>query len=291
MAALRRVLIALVLTALVAGGVLAAIIALYDYDARPLPLADQCVARVAGQSVMLDTDQAHYASIITGVATQRGLVPRAATIGLATAYQESGIHNLDYGDRDSLGLFQQRPSQGWGTNEQVQDPWYAANRFYAALVKVDGWETGDVNDVAQAVQRSGHPNGYARHVENARRVASALTGETPASFTCLVKDPPAADPHGFETFAGKTLPDSVRITRHADRVTLRAPSNRAAWSAAQIAVANTSRFGVVRVTVGGQEWTASRTGPAPWTGEKDNGRVAEVWFDVAPTPSPEPTPR
>ena len=289
MATLRRVLIALLLTALVAGGVLAVIVVLYDYDARPLPLADQCVARVSGESVALDTDQAHYASIITGVATQRGLVPRAATIGLATAYQESGLHNLDYGDRDSLGLFQQRPSQGWGTQAQVQDPWYASNRFYAALVKVDGWQAGDVNDVAQAVQRSGHPNGYQRHVENARRVASSLTGETPASFSCLVKDPPTADPHGFETFAEKTLPESVTVTRHADRVTVRARTNRAAWSAAQIAVANTARFGVARVTVGDQSWTASRTELAPWTGEKDDALVAEVWFDVAPTPPPTPT--
>ena len=63
-------------------------------------------------------------------------------IALATAQQESRLRNLDYGDRDSLGLFQQRPSQGWGTEAQVQDPAYAAGKFYDWLVTVPGWETG-----------------------------------------------------------------------------------------------------------------------------------------------------
>ena len=75
-------------------------------------------------------------------------------IALATAQQESRLRNLDYGDRDSLGLFQQRPSQGWGTEAQVQDPVYAAGKFYDGLVKVPDWETGRLTEIAQAVQRS-----------------------------------------------------------------------------------------------------------------------------------------
>ena len=71
----------------------------------------------------------------------RGLPERAVVIALATAQQESRLRNLDYGDRDSLGLFQQRPSQGWGTEAQVQDPVYAAGKFYDGLVKVP--ELGD----------------------------------------------------------------------------------------------------------------------------------------------------
>ena len=111
--------------------------------------------RVEGESPgkrQISLEQAHYASIIAGLSVKRGLPPRAASIALATAYQESDIRNLDYGDRDSVGLFQQRPSQGWGTEKQLMDPYYATGEFYDALVKIKNWRTRDINDVAQAVQ-------------------------------------------------------------------------------------------------------------------------------------------
>lgn len=286
MAAIRRVLVGLLITALVATIVVVGLVLLYTYNKTPLPLQDQCVARVQEEAVSLDSEQSSNASIIIGVGTQRGLVPRAGSIALATAYQESGIRNLDHGDRDSLGLFQQRPSQGWGTDAQVQDPWYASNKFYEALVKVEGWQDGDINDIAQAVQRSGHPNGYERHVANARRLASALTGETPASFTCVVKDPPPGDPAGMAAFLQKTLPPETSVVQGPDRVTVTAPSNRLAWSAAHIAVANTALFGPTFVEVGGQSWRASRASLASWQGEATNDTTVVIGFDNAPTPTP-----
>ena len=109
-----------------------------------------------------------------------GLPARAASIALATAYQESKLRNLDDGDRDSLGLFQQRPSQGWGTEKQMLDPDYATNAFYDALAKVDGYREMEITEAAQAVQRSGLPEAYADHEEDARALASALTGNSPA---------------------------------------------------------------------------------------------------------------
>lgn len=282
---MRRFLVSLLVVAL-AGTIIGGLGVAWYYQRikAPWPLADQCVATVAGKSVALDVDQAHHASIIAGLALRRGLVPRAATIGIATAYQESGIHNLDYGDRDSLGIFQQRPSQGWGTEEQVMDPYYATNKFYAALVRIDGWQTGDINDVAQAVQRSGHPNGYRRHVENARRVASSLTGETPASFSCRIANPPVANPAGFEEFASRTLPKSSTVSRDSEKVTITSKTTSDAWAAAHIAVANTGWFGVSRVTVADQSWTASRDSLAPWEGKRGSGKETVVYFDVAPSP-------
>ncbi|MEU1299985.1 C40 family peptidase [Streptomyces shenzhenensis] len=96
----------------------------------------------------------------TGVAMK---VPAPGQIvALATALQESGLRNLDYGDRDSLGLYQQRPSQGWGTAEQVRDPVYASTKFYEALLKVSGWQSMTVTQAAQAVQKSGYPEAYAK---------------------------------------------------------------------------------------------------------------------------------
>lgn len=152
-----------------------------------IPDPERCTAEAGGRRVTLDHDQADNAAIIAGVAVNRGLPARAVTIAIATAYQESKIHNLDYGDRDSLGLFQQRPSQGWGTPEQVQDPHYAAGRFYDELVKVDGYRDMRVTVAAQEVQRSAFGEAYAGHEADARAVASALTGYSQAGFSCVVR--------------------------------------------------------------------------------------------------------
>lgn len=151
-----------------------------------LPPREQCMATVSDASVVLDLEQAESAAIIVGIAVRRGLPARAATIALATAYQESGLRNLAHGDRDSLGLFQQRPSQGWGTPAQVQDPHYAAAKFYDALVKVKNYQKLAVTVAADRVQRSAFPNAYADHEADARVLASALTGQSKAAFSCTV---------------------------------------------------------------------------------------------------------
>jgi hypothetical protein len=153
-----------------------------------LPPREECQATVNGNTVVLDLDQAESAAIIAGVAVRRGLPARAVTIALATAYQESKLHNLDHGDRDSLGLFQQRPSMGWGTAAQVQDPHYASGRFYDALVKVKNYQTLAITVAADKVQHSAFPNAYADHEGDARVVASALTGQSRAAFSCVVNN-------------------------------------------------------------------------------------------------------
>lgn len=151
---------------------------------------DQCTAQAAGHSVALDPDQARYAGLITAIAVGRGLPARAASIALATAYQESNLRNLTGGDRDSLGLFQQRPSQGWGTPEQIQDPVYATNAFYDALVRIEGYERMQITVAAQLVQRSAFPTAYADHEDDARALASALTGNSPRAFSCRLGEEP-----------------------------------------------------------------------------------------------------
>jgi hypothetical protein len=122
----------------------------------------------------LTAEQWANAQTIAQVAHDRGLPDRAVVIALATAMQESRLRNLDYGDRDSLGLFQQRPSQGWGTPEQVRDPVYAAGKFYDHLVTVPDWETRRLTDSAQLVQRSGWPEAYQKHETAATELAAAL---------------------------------------------------------------------------------------------------------------------
>jgi hypothetical protein len=166
--------------------VVAGVLVLFDRGVGPLPDPDGCTARVGGVVVDLTREQAENASTIAAVAVRRGLPARAASIALATAYQESKLRNLDHGDRDSVGLFQQRPSQGWGTRAQISDPYYSANKFYDELEKVDGYQTMRITEAAQRVQRSGFPEAYEDHAADARALASALTGYSPARFSCVV---------------------------------------------------------------------------------------------------------
>ncbi|MFI5804399.1 C40 family peptidase [Streptomyces sp. NPDC051561] len=98
--------------------------------------------------------------IATGIAMR--IPERGQIVALATALQESGLRNLTHGDRDSLGLFQQRPSQGWGTAEEIRDPVHAAKSFYKALLAVPGWQQLTVTQAAQLVQKSGTPDAYAK---------------------------------------------------------------------------------------------------------------------------------
>jgi hypothetical protein len=143
-----------------------------------------CTATVANHEVEISGEQAENATLIASIGIKRGLPARAVSIALATAFQESKLINIDYGDRDSLGLFQQRPSQGWGTAEEILDPVYAVNAFYDALEQVDGFEDMEITEAAQQVQHSAYPSAYADHEEDARALASALTGYSPATFSC-----------------------------------------------------------------------------------------------------------
>lgn len=168
----------------------------------PIPDPVGCTAEVDGLVVDLDAEQSENAALIAAISVQRGMPARAASIALATAYQESKIRNIDHGDRDSLGLFQQRPSQGWGTVEQVQDPVHAINAFYDALAKVEGYESMRITVAAQKVQRSAYPEAYADHEDDGRALASALTGNSPGAFWCTTRGdadeaPDALDEQGL----------------------------------------------------------------------------------------------
>src|SRR4051812_26924213 len=169
-----------VVLALVGGGAYVAI----QRGIGPLPDPNRCLAEASNYTVSMSTEQAENASVIAAVAERRGLPARAISIAIATAYQESKLENVEGGDRDSLGLFQQRPSQGWGTPKQIMDPYYATNAFYDALVKIDGYEAMEITEAAQQVQRSAFPDAYADHEKDGRTIASDMSGYSPASFSC-----------------------------------------------------------------------------------------------------------
>lgn len=121
----------------------------------------------------LSSDQRKMAHVIWHVSEDMGIPERGRVVAYATAMQESNMQNLDHGHADSLGMFQQRPSQGWGSPAQVTNPEYATRTFYQALRQVEGWQSMPVTEAAQTVQRSAYPNAYADHPDEARAVVDA----------------------------------------------------------------------------------------------------------------------
>jgi hypothetical protein len=242
-----------------------------------VPIRPHCTATALGSTAELDPEQAANAATVGAVAVRRGLPGRAATIGIATAMQESKLVNLAGGDRDSIGLFQQRPSQGWGTAEQVHDPVYATNAFYDVLVKIEGYQNLPITKAAQQVQRSAFPSAYADHEPEARIWASTLTGFSPGGLSCVLADVPEAPaqspgPDGLTPRAqalvtagaaatgrtGALLPGSggtaVRYVLGA-----KAGTTTTAWAIAHWAVASADALDVVAVEVGGRQWRRSES--------------------------------
>ncbi|MBB5936758.1 hypothetical protein [Streptomyces zagrosensis] len=171
----------------------------------------RCTVRADGERLELDPEQSIHAATISAVASSRGLPDRAVTIALATALQESGLHNIRRGDRDSLGLFQQRPSQGWGTAQQILDPVYSAGKFFDYLVKVPGYSRLPLTVAAQRVQFSGFPQAYAKHEATARLLTASLTGRLAASFRCpaLPDDGEPGDPQRLRTLIAREFGPKV----------------------------------------------------------------------------------
>lgn len=237
-----------------------------------------------GSSFDLDIDQMANASTIATVGIVRGLPDHAVTIALATAFQESKLENLASGDRDSVGLFQQRPSQGWGTPAQLADPRYAAGRFYDHLTQVDGWQTMTVTDAAQAVQHSADAAAYGQWEDESRTLALALVGTVPAAIGCTLYDSPK--------HTGADAQQSLTTALHLDwgtdlavdpngatQISLVAADTRSGWQLAQWIVAHADDNGVQKVSFAERLWTASSGKWAPEKGPTQ-GVVADLY---APT--------
>lgn len=255
--------VAVVVVLLVTAGVLGVAWLRQQQHVPPLRFEQRCVAAVDDRSVVLTLDQAYYTAIIIGTAVRRDLGEPGATIAMATVYQETGIRNLDHGDRDSVGLFQQRPSQDWGTMEQIMDPWYSTNEFYDALVQIDGWQTGDVNDIAQAVQRSGHPQAYRQHEENARVLAQAFTGVAPRAVSCFDERADDGDPEAFGAELRRTYGD-IASQRDGRRLILDAGSGEQAQALAAYAIVNAGRTGIEAVETDGHIWRSDQRRLPSW---------------------------
>jgi hypothetical protein len=243
-------------------------------DKLPIPQSASC--DISNSPYTLSTEQAANAATISAIATARQLPTRAVTIALATALQESKLINIEYGDRDSVGLFQQRPSQGWGSSGQIMDPRYAVGKFFDALVKVPGWRTMRLTAAAQAVQKSAHPTAYQRWEDQATTLAKAFTGAEPALVSCSFPEPTvAASPAKVMQLLDLELP-ATRLSATAQAGELRAD---APWVTAGWLVAKADRLGIEAVAISGRRWTRTDGWRVDSTAAADRIR-----FEVAQIP-------
>lgn len=163
----------LLVPVLIAAGVSGAISAVFGSSSLDCVLAaNTSSAAMAGYG----TEQLANAAVIVAVGARMNVGERGQMVALVAAIQESGLNNLDHGDRDSLGLFQQRPSQGWGTPAQIMNPAYAATQFYQHLLAIPGWQQMSINDAAQVVQASATPDAYGAHQQAALDILAAVNG-------------------------------------------------------------------------------------------------------------------
>ncbi|GAB3487739.1 hypothetical protein [Nocardiopsis coralliicola] len=253
------------------------------------PVAAGC--RVAGEGAgdALDPEQAASAATIGGVAFSQDLPEHAVVIAYATVWQETKFYNIDYGDLDSVGLFQQRPSQEWGTPEQIMDPVYASTEFYDHLVEIDGYADMPVYEAAQTVQRSADGFAYDQHEARAEQMAAAFTGAEGGALTCWpeqkggTEDSPDASPAGRPAAEpadiGAAQEEMERVFG-ADPAAVPASGEQPrtgdlGWAMALWAVAHSEEYGLSTVTYGNQRWNAA-TGKDGWATVPDAAPRGEI---------------
>jgi hypothetical protein len=251
-------------------------------------VSDTCRVFANGDVVRLAPDQITHAATIAAVGARQQVPERAVTVALATALQESKLRNLVEGDRDSIGLFQQRPSQGWGTPEQLRDPRYASGKFYSHLLGVPGWERMSVTDAAQAVQHSGAPTAYAKWEGDAAAIARAFLGAESGAVTCQLRQQTRiAGSAGLRQSIEELHNDlgGLRVAvKTGDEpsltVTTRGPSRfTVGWRTAHWFVAKSHEYGISRVAYAGVVWTADS---GKW---QKGGSTPDDRVDVAAMPA------
>ncbi|HLK02044.1 MAG TPA: hypothetical protein VKU39_19350 [Streptosporangiaceae bacterium] len=247
---------------LAAGAVIAAV-ALY-FAAQgvrrltaPSPPAPGCSANIGGP-YPLGFDQAGIAATIAAIADRRHLPERAVTIAYAAALQESDLEDLAYGDRDSVGVFQQRPSQGWGTTAQIEDPVYATNRFFQALVQIPRYDKIPVAKAAQAVQHSADGSAYGQYAYLGGQLADDFSGRQPHQVTCWYTPAATAKPDLTGVSAAMHAAFGPQLRATATRHTLQVkPGSGEAWTVASWLVAHAQQYQLRQVRYASYVWKAA----------------------------------
>jgi len=257
-------LVALVIAAIIVGGGGYAAITALTHALKPtVTYAAGCQAGTGVNAVQLTVSQAQIAATIAAVAESKNLPAKALTIGYATAMQESKLANLTYGTADSVGVFQQRPSQGWGTVAELENPVYATTAFFNALVKVPGYTTLAIAVAAQDVQRSADGSAYNNYAAQAAVMTPAFTsghgltcwngtGEATAKLDLHGGAEAMDSDFGVPGTSSSALNSISRVdSGKADSIVTQ---TGAGWTAANWLVANAAAYGITRVSYDGYTW-------------------------------------
>ena len=224
----------------------------------PLLTGSGCTAAGGGQDIALGTDQAAIAATIAGVAQRDALPARAVTVAYAAALQESKLQDLTYGDRDSVGVFQQRPSQGWGKRSELENPVYATSKFFGALAQVPEYQRLPIYQAAQDVQRSADGLAYEQYQRMAAQMTVAFTGQDPHAVWCWYaqKISGTARTDAASVELARTFgPQRARTA--ADRgMIAQAGSVRHGWAVAAWLVSHAQQYRINYVSYAGYRWTA-----------------------------------
>jgi hypothetical protein len=237
----------------------------------------QCVATSSNENYTYDLEQMQNASTIAAVGVKLGVPSYGIEIAEATARQESKFYNVTGGDRDSLGLFQQRPSEGWGTAAEIMDTTYSSTQFYDALLKVSNWQNLALTVAAQDVQHSAYPNAYATHEDEAKVLTSVFTGTAGAALTCTLDGPTfsaqATGSSGLTTLGQSVVADAQKqwgsasisnVSSSTRTFSLLVPTSLSGteaaergWAYANWAVSKAEALGITQVGYDGKTWSAS----------------------------------
>jgi hypothetical protein len=237
------------------------------------PRVTTCVAGPNGQGVDLTTGQASIAATIAGVASSRRMPARAVAIAYATAIQESKLANLHYGDRDSVGVFQQRPSEGWGTTAQIEDPVYATSRFFEALAAVPRYLHMPIYAAAQAVQHSADGSAYSQYAAMGSALAIAFTGTQPRAVWCTYGSAPGKPRLVAASSALTSAFGSLyRYASGDPAMTVTVSRARQGWAVAAWLVSNADSYGITFVRYRGYQWLGF-TGSGHWAKEPVKGHT------------------
>ena len=245
---------------------------------KPLFTSSGCHAGAGRGAVTLEPDQAANASTIAAVAHQRAMPRRAVTIAYAAAMQESHLHNVEYGDRDSVGIFQQRPSEGWGPAQRLRDPAYAATRFFQALATVRGYQRMPVYRAAQAVQHSADGYAYSQYQPLAAVLTTAFTGKTPHSVWCWPTGSGsgagranlAAAQSGLMKAFGPLGVTESNTAKDAPSLLVRTGQGSTGWAVAAWLVTHAGKYRLHEVRYAGLVWHSS-SGHSGWAPGKGAG--------------------
>jgi hypothetical protein len=250
---------------------------------RPSPTGCSFVADEG--RVHLSAEQTANAATIAAVGLRDGMDERAVAVAITTAMQESELVNVDYGHHDSLGLFQQRPSMGWGTEEELMDPVYASFKFYEKLQRTDGWRDMTFAEAAQAVQVSAYPDLYKQWETDATVIAAVLAGGQESGLTCVsgnadevaIATSALAEAYAYQWGAEVSEVDGARVV-------IAAENGIEGWNRAAWAVARAWDHGIATVEYDGKVWAAGEEDwvePEPETAGEGEGQAATAVADTS----------